>query len=179
MEHAFISIGSNINPEENIRKALRLLSGRVVVSAISNIYKTEPVGRAGQDHFYNCVIDVLTDRKPEDLKNILKEIEDSLGRKREADKNADRTIDLDIILYGNLVSEDMKIPDPEITERPFLAIPLAELAPGIILPGKNISIDDVIEKMSVNGMTLLEAYTHELRGEILGKRADEKIRKAR
>ncbi len=170
MARAFVSVGSNINPGENVRRAVRLLARQVRVQGISTVYLTEPVEQQHeQEPYYNCVLETETDRSPLELKqNVLRLIEEELGRKRSADKFAPRTIDLDLILYDDLVikEEGLTLPDPEILKRPFLSIPLCELAPELVLPDTRIPIAEVAARFRHHTMKPLEAYTDRLRGEI-------------
>lgn len=169
MARAFISVGSNIDPAENIKKAVRMLVSQVQIVGISTVYLTEAVGRAEQPPFYNCVIEMETELPPLDLKNqVLRRTEEGLGRKRVSDKFAPRTIDLDLIHYGETVLEEggLKLPDPDILRRPFLAVPLFELAPGMKLPGYDVSIKDLVETLSREGMRPLDEFTESLRRDI-------------
>jgi 2-amino-4-hydroxy-6-hydroxymethyldihydropteridine diphosphokinase len=173
MVRAFISIGSNIDPEHNVRDAILRLRSTVQVKAVSTVYLTEPVGPPGQPSFYNCVVEIETDLTPRDLKfRLLRSIENELGRNRDSDKFAARTIDLDLILYDDLVmtTEDLALPDPDITRRPFLAIPLQELAPGLVLPGSGVPITEAVSAQPRSGMASLENYTERLRKDILHER---------
>jgi 2-amino-4-hydroxy-6-hydroxymethyldihydropteridine diphosphokinase len=170
MTRAFVSIGSNIDPEANLQSALQRLRSTVQVMAISTVYRTEPVGPPGQPWFYNCVAEIETDLPPRELKStLLRRIEGELGRVRSSDKFAARTIDLDLILYDELVmtTRDLTLPDPEIPKRPFLAIPLKELSPGLVLPGSGIPIGDAADALYPNAMVPLAAYTEHLRKEFL------------
>ena len=147
----YLSVGSNIDPERNIIEAcLRL---KVLVSAIetSTFYETDPLERPRQPSFLNGVWRIATDLPPRRLKEeVLRKIERELGRVRSDDKHAPRTIDLDIIIYGDrLIDEpDLKIPDPDIRVRPFIAVPLLELAPDLVLPdtGERLAVQPVIER---------------------------------
>ncbi len=133
---AYIAAGSNISPRENIKRALRILEQHVTISAISNFYRNEPLDRPEQNDFINGVIRILTAYQPRYLKfNVLREIESQLGRVRTDDKDAARTIDLDLILYDKVTinEEDLILPDPAIAIYPFVAVPLEELAPEIYL----------------------------------------------
>ncbi len=171
MARAFISVGSNIDPAANVRRALRALATRMHLVGISMVYLTDALGRPEQHPYYNCVAEVETDVAPRDVKRaILRQIEDELGRTRTADKYAPRTIDLDLIAYGDLVVDEdgMRLPDPDIMERPFLAIPLHELAPGWVLAGSNRRIDEVAAALPSDGMHPLRDYAGQLRREILG-----------
>jgi len=173
MARAFISIGSNIDPENNVRNALLRLGSVVRVRAISTVYRTEPIGPPGQQMFYNCIVEIETDLAPRDLKfQLLRRIESELGRKRDSDKFAARTIDLDLILYDELVmtAEDLTLPDPDILARPFLAVPLHELAPGLVLPGSGVRISEKIPALPRTGMKPLVNYTERIRKDLLHER---------
>ncbi len=172
MTRAFVSVGSNIEPEKNVRSALRLLNEQVTVRQISTVFLTEPVGPAGQPPYYNCVLDAETDLAPADLKqNVFRRIEQALGRARTGDKYAPRTIDLDLLLYDDVVMEtgELVLPDPDILRRPFLAVMLRELAPDLVMPGTGVKISDVATR-SPGAMKPLEGYTNLLRKEILHER---------
>jgi len=142
-ENIFIAVGSNIEPEKNIEVALVELKKYVKITAVSNFYKSAPVGNPEQPLFLNGVIKIQTDLKPRELKfDILRKIEEKLGRIRTSDKNADRTIDLDLILYDDLVVDepDLRLPDPAIRIYPFVAVPLLEIAPDLILPDTKMAL---------------------------------------
>jgi 2-amino-4-hydroxy-6-hydroxymethyldihydropteridine diphosphokinase len=133
----YIGLGSNISPEANIARALELLSREVRLGALSTFYRTEPVGPAGQPPFVNGVAQVSTELPPRPLKfEVLRGIEDRMGRRRGPDRYAPRTIDLDVLLHGDMVVNEpgMVLPDPDLRTRPFLAAALLELAPGLVLP---------------------------------------------
>ena len=169
MPQVFIAVGSNIKPAENVRAAIRLLGREVRLKAVSTIYCTEPEGRPDQPLFYNGVVEVDTDLPPEELKcDVLKPIEEALGRTRCKDQYAPRTIDLDIAIYGDLVIEenDLIIPDPLIERRAFLAVPLYELAPDLILPDSGMPIRDIANAYAGHSMKPLLEYTEMLRKEI-------------
>lgn len=170
MTRAFVGIGSNIDPEMNVKEALRQLKKQVSLRAISTVYLTEPIGPTIQPPFYNCVIEIATQLQPQELKHaVLQRIEEVLGRKRTSDKFAPRTIDLDLLLYDDLAmtTDGLTIPDPDIVRRPFLAVALYELAPGLVLPGSNENVDEAAATLSRDGMQPLAAYTDLLRKEIL------------
>jgi 2-amino-4-hydroxy-6-hydroxymethyldihydropteridine diphosphokinase len=173
MTRAFVSIGSNIDPEMNVRSAIFRLTETARVKAVSTVYRTEPVGPPGQPQFYNCVVEIETDLAPRDLKfRLLRRIESELGRTRCADRFATRTIDLDLLLYDEIVmtTEDLTLPDPDILRRPFLAISLQELAPRLVLPGSGLQISEAVLAQPRKGMAPLENYTERIRKEILHER---------
>lgn len=166
MARAFIAIGSNIDPAENVKEAIGRLVQQARLVGISMVYRTEPLGRPEQPRYYNCVVEIETEIAPADLKqNLLRPIEDALGRTHTADKYASRTIDLDLIVYDNLTldTEDIKLPDPEILKRLFLALPLSELAPDLVLAGFNLPIREAAAMISQDGMEPLVDYTELLR----------------
>jgi 2-amino-4-hydroxy-6-hydroxymethyldihydropteridine diphosphokinase len=173
MVRAFVSVGSNIGPENNVRSALHLLGEHAVVRAVSTVYVTEPIGPGNQPPFYNCVVEIETVLPPLDVKyRLLRRVEASLGRERTADRYAPRTIDLDLILYNDavLTSDELTLPDPDILERPFLAAGLRELAPGLVLPGSGVSIEAVAARLPDETLMPLEHYTEQIRKEILHDR---------
>lgn len=166
MARAFIAVGSNINPSENVRKAIGLLARQAKLKGISMVYRTESLGRPEQPRYYNCVVEIETGIAPADLKqNLLRPIEDALGRARTADKYASRTIDLDLIVYDDLTldTKDIKLPDPQILTRPFLALPLSELAPDLVLAGCDLPIREAAAMIPQDGMEPLVDYTELLR----------------
>jgi 2-amino-4-hydroxy-6-hydroxymethyldihydropteridine diphosphokinase len=138
---AYVAVGSNIEPRKNIPAALALLREHVTVAGVSTFYHSAAVGPDGrtnraQSDFVNGVFEVRATQAPRELKyGVLRRIEERLGRVRTADKFAPRTIDLDVALYGDDVIDepDLKLPAPDIA-RPFVAVPLLELAPDLVLP---------------------------------------------
>ncbi len=138
MTRVFIGVGSNIAPESNIKAAIRLLAEKARLVDISTFYRTPAEGRPEQPDYLNGVLEIETNLAPEDLKkDVLRRIECELGRRRGADKYAARPIDLDILIYGTLEaqSKDLSLPSEDIKTRSFVAIPLAEIAPDLIVPG--------------------------------------------
>lgn len=169
MARAFIAIGSNIDPGANVRAAIRALALQVKIAAVSTVYLTPAEGRPDQPAFYNCIVEIETDIAPLEIKHqVLRPIEAALGRKRESDKYAPRTIDLDLILYGEAVlnTNELVLPDPAILQRSFLAIPLAELAPDLIIPGIGKRASDIAAAFHNSGIHPLASYTSSLREEI-------------
>lgn len=100
---------------------------------------------------------------------MLRTIEAALGRRRSADKYASRTIDLDLLLYDEYVlsNNELSLPDPDIMERAFIAVPLYELAPDLVLPGSGIPIRQLAKQFSAENMKPLHEYTRRLRIELL------------
>lgn len=158
-----VAIGSNIDPETKVPLALeRLAAGPLFIEAVSNFYWSEPVGDTPQPRFLNGACRLLTDRSPRELKfAVLRGIEDALGRVRGSDKYAPREIDLDIALFDQLQvdGDGLHIPDPDIVCRPFLAIPLAEVAPDWVVPGVGATLGAIAAGMPRDGLVLDETVT--------------------
>ena len=165
----FIAVGSNISPEENVRAALLALARQEQIVAVSTIYQTEPEGRPDQPDFYNCVVEIKTEKTPEALKyQVLRRIEADLGRQRTLDKFAPRTIDLDLMLYDNLIlhTDRLVLPDPDIASRSFLAACLSELAPDLTLPGTTSRVAKLSACLPQDNMHPLEDYTARIKSEL-------------
>ncbi len=138
----YLGLGSNMeNRQDNLQKALDLLSQRLRVGQVSSIYDTEPVGNVNQSRFLNLVCLVYTTLAPMGLLALAKGIESKLGRVP-GKSNAPRPIDIDILFYGDQVMEtpELVIPHPRLAERAFVLTPLAEIAPDLVHPvgGKTI-----------------------------------------
>lgn len=166
---AFIAVGSNVTPEKNIPEALALLRGRARVMDCSTFYWTPPLNRAEQSQFINGIWKIETRRLPRALKfDLLRPIEARLGRVRSKDKYAPRPIDLDILLYGAWVvgEADLRIPDPDLYSRAFLAWPLYELAPDTILPDSGRKLRCLARSMPKEAMTVAGDITRLLKERI-------------
>ncbi len=132
---AFIACGSNIDPRPNLGRALVQLGAAVERLRTSPTYLTRPWGVAAQAPFLNLVVAVRTAAAPHALLDRLQEIEHALGRTRTV-RHGPRTIDLDVLLYGDLVIADerLTIPHPGLIERDFMLVPLLDIAPGLTHP---------------------------------------------
>lgn len=130
MAAVFVSVGSNIEPADNIRAAVRALRARYAPLSLSSVYESAAVGFAG-DNFYNLVLAFETTDEVQQVAAALRAIEDRQARDRRAPRFSARTIDLDLLLYDDLVIErdGIHIPRDEITRNAFVLWPLAELAP--------------------------------------------------
>lgn len=140
---AYVGLGSNMGEREaNLRLAVELLDATdgVEVTGVSSIYETDPVGYLDQPDFLNAVVEVETSLSPRELLLATKEIERRQARRRDV-RWGPRTIDLDILLFGDLrISEpDLNVPHVEVSNRAFVLAPLVEIAPNLALPdGKKI-----------------------------------------
>ena len=128
MNEVFVAIGSNVEAEKNIRAAVRLLRGRFGALRLSPVYRNPPVGFEGAD-FLNLVSSFDTEIGVAEVQTALDDIELRCGRERDARRFAPRTIDLDLLLYGDLVSPKAKLPRADILKYAFVLKPLVDLAP--------------------------------------------------
>ena len=141
MPRAYVGLGANIGDRERtIARALDLLraSPGVRVAAVSSLRETEPVGCADQPPFLNGAVALDTDLAPRALLELLLGAERQLGRVREGPRYGPRTIDLDVLVYGDEVVDEpgLTVPHPRLHERRFALEPLAELDPGLVVPGR-------------------------------------------
>ncbi len=146
MQRVYIAIGSNLGDRTlNCKRAIEEISAFSDVTAVSSFYETDPVGNEDQPLFINCAIEIISDITPHQLLGELSRIENKLGRVRK-EKWGPRTIDLDIIFYGEVVlnDPDLKIPHPEAHKRRFVLEPLAEIAPGLIHPHFQVSVSELL-----------------------------------
>lgn len=129
---AFVAVGSNIDPQQNVMAALAILQERTRVTGCSIFYRTEPVGPPEQPGFVNGVWRVDTAMSPMQIRDeLLRPTESEIGRTRTRDKFAPRTIDLDLVLYNDLVidNETVRLPHPDLV-RLFVCVPVLELLNG-------------------------------------------------
>lgn len=135
MADVFISVGSNIARNANIRGGIQLLREQYQELIISSVYESESVGFDG-DNFFNLVVGFTTDEDVYAVHGKLREIEDTFGRDRTGPRFSSRTLDLDLLLYDDLVmkADGLELPRDEITKNAFVLWPLAEIAPDIKHP---------------------------------------------
>ena len=144
-QSAYIGLGSNIGDRElKLLMAIAELGKlpQTKVTAVSPFYETEPVGGVPQDDFYNAVVRLNTDLAPLELLDRLKKLETAVFHRVPSQRWGARSMDLDILLYGELVfsSEQLTIPHPRLAERRFVLQPLSDIAPDLVHPtlGKRI-----------------------------------------
>ena len=144
MTQVFLGLGSNLDREKNIHAGLIALKNIFGDIVLSNIYESESVGFKGS-HFYNLVVSLQTTLTIAELSEALKRIEDVNGRLRSGPKYSPRTLDIDILTYGDFVGVQagVNLPRAEITENAFVLLPLAELAPNELHPRLKKSYADL------------------------------------
>ena len=147
MNQTYLLIGGNVgNRSKNMERAAELIGAKVgAVGKQSALYETEAWGKKDQPAFLNQVLKVDTDLSPEDLLQTILNIEQEMGRKR-AEKYGPRTIDIDILLYNDLIldTKDLAIPHPQMHLRRFVLTPLAAIAASVIHPVLKKSIDELL-----------------------------------
>ncbi len=169
MKPAHLSIGSNLGDRTGyIKEALGLLSAEenIRLTRVSSFYETEPVGFTDQGKFINAAFSLETTYAPHALLQVLQGIEDRLDRKRTR-RWGPRTVDLDILFYGDVVLGDpeLTIPHPRLTERAFVLFPLAEIAPALVHPltGKTVlqHLEALKDKAGIEKLEGESIFTHE------------------
>jgi 2-amino-4-hydroxy-6-hydroxymethyldihydropteridine diphosphokinase len=158
MARVFVSVGSNIEPEENLRLACGELERRFGGLEVSSVYRNPPVGFAGDD-FLNLVAAFETDRSPEALVAELEEIHDLAGRQRGGERFGPRTLDLDLLLYDDLVTDGppLSLPRDDVLKYDFVLGPLAELAPDLVHPVTGRSLAELWRDFEDGGRRLTVA----------------------
>jgi len=143
----YLGLGSNMGSrQDNIDKALDYLSQRLRLGKVSSVYDTEPLGNVEQPRFLNLVCQVYTMLAPTALLALAKGIERKMGR-LPGPSSAPRPIDIDILFCGDRVIEtpELVIPHPRLTERAFVLIPLAEIAPELVHPASGKTIKELLK----------------------------------
>ncbi|MGD8843176.1 MAG: 2-amino-4-hydroxy-6-hydroxymethyldihydropteridine diphosphokinase [Gammaproteobacteria bacterium] len=156
---AWIGLGSNLNdPVQQVKTALAELGGLVDCSlcAVSSLYRSPPMGPADQPDYVNAVARLRTRLPAAALLDALQGIEARHGRRR-GRRWGERTLDLDLLVYGREVIDTRRltVPHPGIAERNFVLYPLAELAPGLVIPGVG-AVADLLKRCPDKGLSRIE-----------------------
>jgi 2-amino-4-hydroxy-6-hydroxymethyldihydropteridine diphosphokinase len=133
-------------PERAFAVALEGLARGVAGLVLSPLYRTEPVGGPPQPDFLNAVAAGVTRLAPLDLLGLLRDLERAAGRVFSAERNGPRPLDLDLLLYGDLEIDlpGLVVPHPRLAERRFVLAPLADLRPGLVVPGTGLSVRSLL-----------------------------------
>lgn len=143
---AYLGLGTNVGERaRNLHDALQRIAGIARVDRCSSVYESEPVGYAQQADFWNVVVQISTDLPARQLMDELLAIENAMGRQRSF-RNAPRIIDIDILLYDDVVLKDavLQIPHARMRERGFVVRPLLEIAPDVVDPQTRRPIAELI-----------------------------------
>lgn len=148
MAQVYLSLGSNLGERfRYLKRAIERIgeSDSVVIRKTSSVYETDPIGNPDQPPFLNLVVLIETDLKPLPLLDYLLDIERTLGRERN-EKWAPRTIDLDILLYDELIvnSDRLILPHPRMHQRRFVLVPLAQINPNLVHPLLKKSVEELL-----------------------------------
>lgn len=160
----FLSLGSNQGDRRSyLAQAIECLKNLGDITAVSSLYQTAPMSMPpGSDYFYNMVLCLRSSRTPRHLLADLKEIESRLGRNLAHSHNQPRTIDIDILLADQLLirTATLSIPHPEMTKRPFVLVPLGEIAGNMIHPLAKKSIREILSRLDpIEGVKKIEWFT--------------------
>jgi 2-amino-4-hydroxy-6-hydroxymethyldihydropteridine diphosphokinase len=158
MPTAYIALGANLpgpagSPEATLAAAVVRLAALGRVLSCSRLYSTEPVGFAAQPRFLNAAVALETELEPRALLEELLGIERALGRDRSAGiQNGPRTLDLDILLYGELILREpgLEIPHPRMAERAFVLAPLGDIAPNVRDPRSGATMKELLKRINTS-----------------------------
>ncbi len=163
MTTVYIGLGSNLSgnigsPKEHVTAAIKSLGEiqSTQIISISSLYKSKPVGPQDQDDYVNAVVQIETELEPLALLDSLQVIENEHGRVRNERWGA-RTLDLDILMFGeDIIQNDrLIIPHPEMLNRSFVLVPLAEINPDCVIPEKGC-VSDLLSKLDQDGLEILQ-----------------------
>ncbi len=150
MARVYLGLGSNLGErEQNLATALARLQERLRLLAVSSLYETAPWGVTDQPPFLNAAVAAETDLSPGELLVFVKGLEREMGR-QPGGRWGPRLIDVDILLYDDLVlhTPDVVVPHPHLAERPFVLVPLAEIAPDVVHPVYQQTIQALLARVS-------------------------------
>ena len=154
-QQVFLSLGSNIDRDANIRGGLDALASQFGEVRLSPVYESEAVGFDGAA-FYNLVAEIHTDMPVGALAEVLRDIESAHGRRRGEKKFSSRTLDIDILTYGNLCGEidGVQLPRDEILKHAFVLLPLVDLAPDARHPESGKRYAELWQALDLSGQKL-------------------------
>jgi len=154
LPRVYLGLGSNLgNRRRNLAVALERLAPLVRIEAVSSLYETQPVGPVEQPLYLNAVCRCVTGLHPLALMRHGQEVEREIGR-RPGERWGPRPIDIDLLLYGDQVvdRDELRVPHPELANRAFVLVPLAELDPGVRVPGLGRTMSELLETVDRSGV---------------------------
>jgi len=166
MEQVYVGLGSNLaDPRAQVERASRALAApQTRLVQRSRLYRSAPWGRADQPEFVNAVVALQTELTPREMLEALLKIERAAGRARDATRWGPRVLDLDILMFGDRLIDEpgLHVPHPHLHERAFVLLPLAEIAPDLIVPGHG-RVDDLARRIDASTCRPLEiaSVTHQ------------------
>lgn len=162
MATVYVAVGSNVDPERNLARATRELRREFPNVRFSPWYRNRAVGFAGAD-FINCVAEFTTELPIDAVLSRLHTIEALCGRLRDAPRWAPRSMDLDVLLYGDVVCDTphLKLPRPDLLKRAFMLGPLAALAPDVVHPTEKLTIGELWQRFDRAAHPLIEVQPTE------------------
>ena len=154
LNHAFLALGSNIDPRRNLSAACAELARNGAIRACSRVWQTEPIGYREQPPFLNAAVLLETPASADTLRcEVIPVVESELQRVRDPhNRNGPRTIDIDIALFNRdvICVDGCRIPDPDILTRPYLAVTLAELDAGYVHPETGTTLSEIAGRLSAD-----------------------------
>jgi 2-amino-4-hydroxy-6-hydroxymethyldihydropteridine diphosphokinase len=155
----YIGLGSNLDdPKRQVRKALQVLTSLPgsTLCRYSSLYRSPPMGPQDQPDYINAVAELETGLSAAELLSLLQAIENQQGRVRGAVRWGPRTLDLDILIYGQaqIKAPELTVPHPGIAERPFVLYPLAEITPDLEIPGRG-ALQELLDRCPPRGLERL------------------------
>jgi 2-amino-4-hydroxy-6-hydroxymethyldihydropteridine diphosphokinase len=156
METVYLALGSNLEDRAaNISRAVQALPPDFNVIDLSPLYETEPAYVLDQPRFYNQVCRATTALSPLPALHRLKVLEAELGR-QPGQRFGPRLIDLDLLVYDDLVLDlpELTLPHPRLAERPFVLVPLVEIAPNLVVPGTGVNVTDLLVRLGDTGRSI-------------------------
>ncbi len=154
-QRIYLGLGSNTRPYENLRSCLDWLAHSFGHLVVSPAYRSPAYGFSGAD-FINLVVAIDSAISPQALKSWLVWLENIHGRNRQQPRFSDRTLDVDILLFGNLVAPQWQIPREETFQQPYILKPLRDLAPDLTPPQSEQSVDMLWQSMQARGHAPIE-----------------------
>ena len=157
MNDVYVAAGSNVEPDKYLSRALRELAATYGPLTLSPAYRNQAVGFTGDD-FINLVVGFRTEDDVADVRRQLQRIEAACDRPPDAPKWAPRTMDLDILLFGDLVSDapGLKIPRPDLVKRPYMLRPIADIAPDVRHPLLGKTLRELWESFEGDAHSMVE-----------------------